>query len=817
MNVSLDWLLTWLPLGDRHGQDVHSIADTLTATGLEVEGVEEIPAVPGGLKGMVVGEVLTCAPHPNADRLRVTTVDVGLGEPLHIVCGAPNVAAGQKVIVATVGATCHPTGAEPFKIKKGKIRGEVSEGMICAEDELGIGTGHDGILVLPDDVAIGGPAARALGVSSDYRIEIGLTPNRTDAMGHIGVARDLRAALLWNGGTGTGTDIPEMAPLIAPTLGAGAGPIRVEVEDADGAPCYLGVTLRNVQVGPSPDWLQQRLRAIGLEPRNNVVDVTNYVLHDLGQPLHAFDADRIGGGVVKVRKAKRDEAFKALDGRELALAEADLVIADAARPMCLAGVYGGEDSGVTAATTSVFLESAWFEPVTIRKSAKRHGLSTDASFRFERGVDPAMAPFGLAKAVALLSECAGAVVDGGVQEFMGTLPAAAGVRLDWKVLDGMVGTSLERSRVLGILGALDIRVTGEDAEGLSLEVPAYRRDVTRTADVVEEILRIHGYDHVPLPGRMKVSLSSKPDPDPESVRNELAGILVGRGFNEVMHNSLVPAEHMGLVEDPALEPERMVRLLNPLSNELDAMRQCLLFQHLETVARNRNHQRPDLTLFEFGKVYAQDGAGGHVEDERLGLTVTGRTAPESWRKLPSDGMSTLKGAVEAVLAHSGLAGLECGGIDGSGFFKEGLEWRTKQGFSARVGLVQPALCRAFGIDADVYHADLPFGRLVEWCGRRRIKAGALPRFPWVRRDLSLLVPAGVRYADIEQVARQTGGKLLQDVNLFDVYQDEAAGITSYAISLRLQDEEQTLSEKAIEKTVDRVRGQLEQRLGATLR
>ena len=525
MNVSLDWLRTWLPIDHQPGLDVHAISDTLTATGLEIEGVEEIPAVPGGLKGMVVGEVLTCEQHPNADRLRTTTVDVGGDAPLHIVCGAPNVAAGQKVVVATVGAVCHPSEGDPFKIKKGKIRGEVSEGMICAEDELGLGKGHDGILVLDAGAEVGAGAAAALGVESDHRIEIGLTPNRTDAMGHIGVARDLRAALLWNGGTGTGAGVPDLAPSETGALKEGKGPIALSVEDANGAPCYLGITLRNVQVGPSPDWMQQRLRAIGLEPKNNVIDVTNYVLHDLGQPLHAFDADRIEGHQVKVRKAKEGEAFTALDGKEMTLTAADLVIADAEKPMCLAGVYGGAHSGVHEGTTSVFLESAWFEPVTIRKSAKRHTLSTDASFRFERGVDPEMTTRGLQKAVSLLAECAGAETDGGVQAFTGALPQATPVELSWQTLDTMIGVPLDRQRVKGILADLDIQVLSEENDALSLSVPAYRRDVTRPADVVEEILRIHGYDHIPLPGRMTVSLSPKPNPDPEQLRNDLARTL----------------------------------------------------------------------------------------------------------------------------------------------------------------------------------------------------------------------------------------------------------------------------------------------------
>ena len=816
MKVSLDWINTWLPLSKAQAANPQQVCDILTASGLEVEGLEEMPAVPGGLKGMVVGEVLTCEPHPNADRLRVTTVNVGEGEPLAIVCGAPNVAAGQKVIVATVGATCHPLEGDPFKIKKGKIRGEVSMGMICAEDELGIGSDHDGILVLDVALEPGTPAASALGLESDHCIEIGLTPNRTDAMGHRGVARDLRAAAKWNGGDGQGGPVEALLEAPALALAEGEGPIALDVQDADGAPLYLGVTLSGVQVGPSPDWMQQRLRTIGIEPKNNVVDITNFVLHDLGQPLHAFDADQIAGNIVKVRRATSGEAFTTLDGNALELDPADLVIADQNKPMCLAGVFGGAVSGVTDSTKRVFLESAWFEPVTVRKSAKRHTLSTDASFRFERGIDPLTPGPGLQLAVDLLKAHAGATVEGGLQRAEGRLPEPAKVQLKWHALDQWVGIALDRGRVKGILADLDIVVKAEDELGLHLEVPAYRRDVTRPADVVEEILRIHGYDHIPLPGRMKVSLSDRPNPDPERLRTEWAGILVGRGFHETMHNSLVPAAHLSLVADEALEPDRAVTLLNPLSSELDTLRQTLILQGLDTVARNRNHQSPDLSLFEFGKVYRQDGEGGHQEEERLCLLVTGRTAPESWRGLPQDGFSFLKGAVDAILTRSHLQHAKSSALEPGALFREGIALKAKGGFTARLGQVHPSVARHFGVDDPVFCADLPVAGLLQSIGKGRIQAAELPRFPWVRRDLSLVVPAGTTYADLESVVRQTAGKLLRDVRLFDVYTDEA-GVTSYALSMTLQDPEKTLQDKAIDKTVQRVKDQLAQRLGVTLR
>lgn len=817
MKASMEWLTTWLPIKGAGQVNPHQVSDILTASGLEVEGLEEIPAVPGGLKGMVVGEVLTCVQHPNADRLRVTSVNVGQDAPLSIVCGAPNVAAGQKVIVAGVGAVCHPLEGDPFKIKKGKIRGEVSEGMICAEDELGIGSSHDGILVLPKDAVIGDSAASALGLESDHCIEIGLTPNRTDAMGHRGVARDLRAAWKWNGGDGNGAAMPNLIEVKNPILPTGTGPIEIRIEDETGAPCYLGVTLVDLQVGPSPEWMQQRLRTIGIEPKNNVVDITNYVLHDLGQPLHAFDADHIHGDVVVVRKAKEGEAFTALDGREFSLTTADLVIADANQPLCLAGVFGGANSGVSETTTRVFLESAWFEPVTVRKSAKRHTLSTDASFRFERGVDPETPRPGLEMAVALLMEHAGARVDGGVQSFEGVLPGRAQVTLEWSYLDKLIGVALDRDRVRGILTDLDISVDHEDKEGMTLSIPAYRRDVARPADVVEEILRIHGYDHIPLPGRMKVSLSNRPKPDPEVLRKEWAGILVGRGFNEMMHNSLVPASHATLIADDTLQPKLSVALLNPLSSELDAMRQTLVFQGLETIARNRNHQRPDLCLFEFGKVYRQLEEGGHTEEERLILFVTGRTHPESWRGGESDGMSFLKGAVDALLTRCAMDATKRLDLPSGEMFKEGLLLEGKGGFRARVGQIHPTLAREFDVDDPVYCADLPVAGLLKGVARTQVSSNPLSRFPWVRRDLSLIVPKGVGYAEIESLVRQTAGKLLKQVNLFDVYTDKATATTSYAISIQLQDAEKTLQEKAIDKTVQRVKDQLSQRLGVTLK
>lgn len=823
MKVSLDWIKSWLPLEANSPEEIENISSALTACGLEVEGLEEAVAVPGGLAGMTVGKVLSCEQHPGADRLKLTLVDVGTGEPLSIVCGAPNVAAGQHVVVATVGAVCHPSEGEPFKIKKGKIRGEVSMGMLCAEDELGLGAGHDGILVLDQDgLAPGMPASVALGLQSDHIIEIGLTPNRTDAMSHFGVARDLRAALRFGDGeSDLDEQLPSLNDMASDQLSDAACPIQLTVQAPDGAPAYLGVLLENIKVGPSPKWLARRLRSIGLEPRNIVVDVTNYVLHDLGQPLHAFDADQVEGEQIIVRRATEKEAFLGLDGDSYELSAHDLVIADAHSPLCLAGVWGGEKSAVTDGTRRVFLESAWFEPVSVRKTARRHGLSTDASFRFERGVDPEITRIGLERAVALLVKYAGAEVIGGVSSLITSPPAGAQVELAWAYMDTLVGAKLDRDRVRNILGALDIDVVSESGDGLALRVPAYRRDVTRPADVVEEILRIHGYDHVPFPSGMRVAMQTPSRPDVEAMQREISTLLVGRGASEIISNSLSKLAYSGIAEDAALDPAREVRLLNPLSNDTALMRQTLLFQGLEAVARNQNHQRSNLRLFEFGKGYFQEaatdeGSASFSEPSFLGLWSTGHAAHPAWNQ--DGGIATLhalKGEVEGILARLDVGIKSETPLEASGLFSEGVQIKTRGAGSIRVGQVAPALARTFSIDGPVFWAELPWDSLCEAADRSKTKASALPRFPWVRRDLSLAIPAGVNYAQIEKVVRTTAGKLLRSVQLFDVY--EADGATSYAVAMTLQDPEKTLNEQAIDKTVQRVMDQLDKQLSVRIR
>ena len=822
MKVSYDWIKSWLPLEANATAAPERISAALTASGLEVEGLEEVVATPGGLVGMVVGEVLACEQHPGADRLKVTSVDVGSEEPLSIVCGAPNVAAGQKVVVATVGAFCHPSDGEPFKIKKGKIRGEVSMGMLCAEDELGLGAGHDGILVLDSSnatgsLSVGTPAAEALGLESDHVIEIGLTPNRTDGMSHFGVARDLRAALRFGDGTSDlDGDLPALQPMTGDrwaTLPKGDCPIDVQVQASDGAPAYMGLLLEDVQVCASPDWLARRLRAIGLEPKNIAVDVTNYVLHDIGQPLHAFDADRIGGGKIIVRRASEGEAFLGLDEKEYKLSAADLVIADADSPLCLAGVWGGAKSGVTVETTRVFLESAWFDPVSVRKSARRHGLSTDASFRFERGVDPAITLHGLQRAAALLVELAGARISGGVSTSVSGLPQGANIRLDWDYLDVLVGVALDRQRVRNILESLDIHLTAENEEGLDLSAPAYRRDVTRPADVVEEILRIHGYDHIPAPQGMRVATQTPPKIDIEGIQREISTLLVGRGYTEIMSNSLTKSSYSELVEDPCLDPAAEVRLLNPLSSDTAIMRQSLVFQGLEVVARNRNHQHSNLRVFEFGKGYFQKE--GEASETTPAVTYQEPRFLALWASGEGSDLYTLKAEVEALLARMGVDSKGETPLESTGLFSEGVALKTKRGGTVRIGQITPALAREFSISDPVFWAELPWDSLCAASGNCRVKATALPRHPWVRRDLSLNIPSGVTYAQIEKTIRSTAGKLLRSVELFDVYR--AGDATSYAVALTLQDPDKTLNDKVIDKTMQRVIGALDSQLRVSLR
>ena len=837
MKISYRWLRELVPTA----KSAEEAGQVLTATGLEVEGIARVEDVPGGLAGLVVGHVVSREQHPNADRLSLCRVDVGEGgEPLSIVCGASNVREGLHVVVATVGTTLHPVEGEPFKIKKGKIRGEVSEGMICAEDEIGVGISHDGIIELEAKWAPGTPAATVYGVGTDEVIEIGLTPNRTDGMSHVGVARDLAAGLRHETVQGIREEVDWMPGGDRQTLAEGGCPVKVEVADRAGAPRYCGCVLEGVVVGPSPEWVQRRLAAIGVGAINNVVDATNYVLHELGTPLHAFDADQISGNHITVRRATPGEAFTTLDGVERSLDSADLVIADAERPMCLAGVFGGSGSGVTAATTRVFIESAWFDPVSVRKTARRHGLSTDASFRFERGVDPALTWTAMERVVQLIQEWAGGTIagTGGVCVELGEVPGPAMVSLTYAQLDGLIGERIDRTRVQGILASLDIDVLEATEASLTLRVPAYRMDVTRPADVIEEILRVHGFDRVPLPKRMAITLDVADGPDTDKARLRMSELLVSRGFSEIMNNSLTRAsDAVGFLErsgreEPALRPEAFVEMLNPLSSDLAIMRQTLLFQGLETIARNRNNQHPNLRLFELGRTYRRKDEGGFEEREMVAMWMTGQASPENWnRPARAVGLMDLKGEVEALMDALGV-GRELAVVPGAeGLMLEGVKFETwvrgERGRMVpsgegvgRLGRVHPdALAVRDLAGVEVLYAEFDVAKLVALMEGRQVKASDLAKFPAVRRDLSLLVPEGVTFGQIAACAEAAGGKLVQSVGLFDVYVGEglAGGLQSYAIKIVLQDAGKTLEDKQIDKAMQRILQALERETGARLR
>ena len=804
MRISWNWLTQYIAT-DLTPQQAAAI---LTSTGLEVESAEPIEPVQGMLAGVVVGHVLQRDKHPDADRLSVCKVDVGTGEPLTIVCGAPNVAAGQKVLVATVGTTLHPATGEPLVIRKSKIRGAESHGMICAEDELGLGESHAGILVLDPSATVGTPAAAQLGLRADSALEIGLTPNRADAMGHVGVARDLAAAL----SVRTNTDVKVGWPDVASFAEGNGRTIPVHVEAPEACPRYAGVTLTGVRVAPSPAWLQERLTSIGLNPVNNVVDVTNFVQHELGQPLHAFDADKLAGGRITVRMATEGEPFVTLDAKERTLSASDLVIADAEKPACIAGVFGGAQSGVSEKTVAVFLESARFDATTVRRTARRHQLNTDASFRFERGTDPEIAVYALKRAALLLHEVAGAVVASPITDIISRPAAWPRVALRHARLNTLLGTTVAPDEARRVLEALDCRVVEANDTALTVDVPPYRTDVTREADLIEEIVRIIGFDRVPLPERLAVPAVRPADVTPDGLQQRLSAHFAARGFHEVMDPSLVNGERA--VKLGAADEKDLVRLKNPLSAELDALRPTLLFGLLQAAAHNIARQRKDLRLFEPGRVYrALDG--GTAEHERMAFIITGQYHSASWRAKdrPAETMD-IAAETEAVLERMGVTRGAAVPVE-----HPLLHAAAKQGAFAVQGEVRPAVLKAFGIAQPVQYAELDLEAIRTGLAKRRTIFTPVPRFPSVRRDLSLLLDTAVTFAQLEQAARQGERKLLRDVGLFDVYEGDKlpAGKKSYALSFVLLDEEKTLTDEQVEKAMGRIRQALEKATGAELR
>lgn len=829
MKISFQWLQDLLPVKT----SVEDAAAVLTATGLEVEGVESIESIPGGFKGLVVGEITACGPHPNADRLQVCEVNVGGDEPLPIVCGAKNARQGLHVVVATVGTELHPVNHESFKITKGKIRGEVSMGMICAEDEIGVGQSHEGIIELDPMWAPGTPVAVVYNLESDAVLEIGLTPNRTDGMSHYGVARDLRAGLLHGTVEGIQEAVGTVNAPVTASLPTANGPFKLTIETGNGCPRYLGLLIEDVRVGPSPDAIQQRLRAIGVNPQNNVVDATNYVLHEMGQPLHAFDADAIEGNAVKVRHPHPGEKLTTLDGEERTLYADDQVIADANKPMCLAGVFGGDTSGVSESTTRVFLESAYFNPVVTRKMARRHGLSTDASFRFERGVDPEIIEPALARAAALITEWAGGADTAIHEATAGELPAGQRVTLEWTQLHQLIGIALKKETVHAILKDLDIAIVSDDGTALLVNVPAYRHDVTRPADVVEEILRIYGFDKIPLPERLISIAAHQAGLPAETVRLQTSNFLVSRGFQEMMNNSMTRGSYtqdLGEDGEDGWDLSRQIALLNPLSSDLGVMRQSLLFQGLEAVVRNANHQRPDLRLFELGKVYqhrqnadagSENAAQRYEETERLAIFMTGARAPENWNNASgSVDAYAIKNEVNNLLASLGISpsAVKDSPLQSS-LISEGVELTCQGQVIGRLGKVRSSVARSHGVKQDVYWADLAVKWLTEISGRSSVKVSELAKFPAVRRDLSLILKKGTPFGVIRDAAMKAEKKLLKRVGLFDIYEGKnlEPGHVSYAVSLVLQDEEKTLNENRIEQSVQRILDRIVQATGAQLR
>ncbi len=809
MRISWNWLRTFIDTD----LSPRGAADVLTSTGLEVESVEPLEPVKGMLAGVVVGHVVECAKHPDADRLSVCKVDIGSSEMLGIVCGAPNVAEGQKVLVATVGTTLHPASGEPLTIKRSKIRGVESNGMICAEDELGLGESHAGILVLDISAQVGTTAAQQLGLKSDFALEIGLTPNRADAMSHVGVARDLAAAMNVRSKKNIVIKWPDVSIF---NVDDNARGITVEVRAIEACPRYAGLTLTGVKIGPSPAWLQDRLKSIGLKPINNVVDVTNYVQHELGQPLHAFDADKLAGGRIIVRMATEGEKFITLDGKERKLSAQDLVIADAEKPACLAGVFGGAHSGVTDATTSIFLESACFDAVSIRRTSRRHGLNTDASFRFERGVDPEMTVVALKRAALLLKEVAGARINSEIIDINPSPRKWVGVKLSFARANALIGTAIDPTEIVSVLTALDCRILAQTATHAEVEVPPYRVDVTREADLIEEIIRIIGFDRVPLPARLMMPAIQRDEVTIDGFQRQLAVHLGARGFHEVMTPSLVHGERT--LDLNASSDTALVRLKNPLSTELDVMRPTMLFGLLQSAAHNIARQQKDLWLFEKGRVY-RVANGRTVEEERTALLITGRRWRESWRTDDRKGeLADVKEEVELLLDRIGIEGTAVQATEHP-LLVSAIAVQRKDTSFAVIGAVRNEVLKAFDIAQPVFFAEIMDSVWFADLTKKKIAYAEVPKFPAVRRDLSLLLDRSVTFAQLEKLALQSERKLLRAVDLFDVYEGDKLpqGKKSYALSFTLQDVERTLTDEQVEKAMGRIRAAFEKEVGAELR
>ena len=808
MKISYNWLKQFLQVD----WEENKTSELLTDLGLEVEGIETKESIKGSLEGILVGEVLTCVQHPNADRLKITTIDLGTGDPVQIVCGAPNVAAGQKVPVATIGTTLYDDKGVDFKIKKGKIRGEESHGMICAEDELGLGTSHDGILILNKKLKVGTPAAEVFNIETDQVFEIGLTPNRADAMSHYGVARDFRAGLIQHG-----INLELITPSVSDFhVEQRRLRIDVEVENKDLAPRYCGISIVDVEVKDSPEWIQNRLKSIGITPKNNIVDITNYVLHELGQPLHAFDASKIKGNKVIVKTLAQGTKFTTLDEVERELHSEDIMICDAeSNPLCIAGVFGGINSGVSEKTTSIFLESAYFNPVSIRKTAKRHALNTDASFRFERGIDINFTEYALKRAALLIEEYAGGKVASDVMDFYPEKIEDFQVFLSYESAFRLIGQEIDKETIKNILASLEIKISSETEGGLGLTIPSYRVDVQREADIIEEILRVYGYNNIKFSHKLNTSISFNSNKD-VSLENIVANQLTTLGFNETMANSLTKEEYSSFSEN--FKSEFNVTMLNPLSNDLKVMRQSLLFSGLESISYNLNRKNNSLKLYEFGKTYHKYEKG-YQEDKHLTIFVSGARTKDTWTSLTQNSeFFYLKGIVMSILERIGVTNIKTSPVK-SDVFSEGIVLSLGKNKLVEFGVIKKKILKEFGIKQEVLFADFDWTSILSISGKKKIKVSMLPKFPSVKRDLALLLDQKITFKEIYDLAFQSERNLLKDVGLFDVYQGDKLpeGKKSYAVSFLLQDNNKTLEDRQIDKIMQKLQQSFEKNLGAVLR
>ena len=808
MKISYNWLKQFIKID----WSAEKTSELLTDLGLEVEGLETFQSIKGGLKGIKVGHVLTCEQHPNADRLKITTIDIGDKLPLNIVCGAPNVDKGQKVAVATVGTTLYTAEGEAWTIKKGKIRGEESHGMLCAEDELGLGKSHDGIMILDSSLEIGASLADHYNVEEDLVFEIGLTPNRADAMSHYGTARDLMAGMSQHG-INTKLISPSVSGFHIDNRGL---KIDINIDHKIKAPRYCGLTISNIVVKESPIWLQNRLKSIGLSPINNIVDATNYVLHDLGQPLHAFDAEKISGKKINVQTVKTGTKFVTLDGVERILHEEDLMICDADKPLCIAGVFGGENSGISENTSSIFLESAYFNPVSIRKTAKRHALNTDASFRFERGIDPNITKYALKRAALLITEIAGGKISSDLIDEYPKKINDSQVFLSFDKTNKLIGQEIPKETIKSILSALEIKVNNITETGLGLTIPAYRNDVQREVDVIEEILRVYGYNNIGITNKLNASISNTSKFENHKIETIVANQLVGQGFFEIMTNSLTTDKYDSI--STQLDAANNVKILNPLSTDLSVMRQSLIFSGLETLAFNINRQQSDLKLFEFGKTY-HNVDGRNDEFNQLSVLITGNKSEKRWNTEETEvSYFYLKGLITAIFDRLGIKKLKSSPLSND-IFNEGQQWLVGKRSVVEFGSLKTKTLSAFGISQSVFCANFNWDNLIKVINQNTIKFKEISKYPEVKRDFSLLINEDVTFDNLYKLAKQSENNYLKDVNLFDVYTGDklAEGKKSYAISFTLQDNKKTLTDSQIDKIMSNIQKRFESELGAELR